>query len=59
MLPSSPDFQVSPNSGPPEGGTMVTVAGDNLGSSFDQLERVEIAGIPCQIVPNSYQPGIR
>ena len=40
--------QVSPVSGPTEGGTMVTIQGLNLGLSFSELRgNVEVAGVAC------------
>ena len=46
--PPHPVSQVSPVSGPTEGGTMVTIQGLNLGLSFSELQgNVEVAGVAC------------
>ena len=51
-------FQIHPISGPVEGGTLVSIEGSNLGSSFDEIkDRVSIGGIPC--VPIEYNVSIR
>ncbi|XP_029550197.1 plexin-A2 [Salmo trutta] len=40
--------EVSPVAGPPEGGTLVTIQGMNLGLSFSELVgNVEVAGVHC------------
>uniref|UniRef100_A0A8C8LPF3 Plexin-A2 n=1 Tax=Oncorhynchus tshawytscha TaxID=74940 RepID=A0A8C8LPF3_ONCTS len=40
--------EVSPVAGPPEGGTLVTIQGMNLGLSFSELlGNVEVAGVHC------------
>ncbi|CAB1353620.1 unnamed protein product [Coregonus sp. 'balchen'] len=40
--------EVSPVAGPPEGGTLVTIQGLNLGLSFSELVgNVEVAGVQC------------
>lgn len=50
--------QIHPISGPLEGGTLVSIEGSNLGSSFDEIkERVSIGGIPCE--PIEYNVSIR
>lgn len=50
--------QIHPISGPIEGGTLVSIEGSNLGSSFDEIkDRVSIGGIPCE--PIQYNVSIR
>ncbi|KAF7693502.1 hypothetical protein HF521_008818 [Silurus meridionalis] len=47
--------EVSPLSGPPHGGTMVTIRGVNLGMSLSELQgRVEVAGVPCHTRSEGY-----
>ncbi|KAM9444063.1 plexin-A2-like isoform 1-T1 [Clarias gariepinus] len=47
--------EVSPLSGPPDGGTLVTIRGVNLGMSLSELQgRVEVAGVPCHARPEGY-----
>lgn len=42
-------------SGPPEGGTRVTIHGVNLGLSFsDMKENVKVAGIQCSPKEDGY-----
>jgi len=41
--------QVSPQSALLEGGTSVTIAGTNLGSSVDQVGDISIAGVTCHL----------
>ena len=49
-------YQIQPNSGPKEGGTLLTIDGQNLGSHITQvLNAVTVAGSPCYVVANRYQ----
>uniref|UniRef100_A0A8V1A7S8 Plexin A2 n=1 Tax=Gallus gallus TaxID=9031 RepID=A0A8V1A7S8_CHICK len=42
-------------SGPPEGGTRVTIRGVNLGLDFSEIARgVQVAGVPCAPLPEQY-----
>lgn len=42
-------------SGPPEGGTRVTIRGVNLGLDFSEITRgVQVAGVPCAPLPEQY-----
>uniref|UniRef100_A0A803XLT8 Plexin A2 n=1 Tax=Meleagris gallopavo TaxID=9103 RepID=A0A803XLT8_MELGA len=42
-------------SGPPEGGTRVTIRGINLGLDFSEIARgVQVAGVPCAPLPEQY-----
>ncbi|XP_028924988.2 plexin-A2 isoform X2 [Ornithorhynchus anatinus] len=42
-------------SGPPEGGTRVTIHGVNLGLDFSEIaQHVEVAGVPCVPIPGEY-----
>ena len=44
-------FLLRPISGPPEGGTVITIEGSNLGTSVDQLKgRVKIGGQDCKVL---------
>lgn len=47
--------QVTPVAGPPEGGTLVTIHGTNLGLAFsDMVGNVEVAGVTCTPVEDGY-----
>uniref|UniRef100_UPI00358EBDEE plexin-A1-like isoform X1 n=1 Tax=Myxine glutinosa TaxID=7769 RepID=UPI00358EBDEE len=49
--------QVFPLSGPPQGGTLVTIRGQNLGLSFPEIEgRIMVAGVLCHAVPEEFVP---
>ncbi|XP_037353469.1 plexin-A2 [Talpa occidentalis] len=42
-------------SGPPEGGTRVTIRGVNLGLAFAEIaQHVQVAGVPCTPLPGDY-----
>uniref|UniRef100_A0A8C5U2S9 Sema domain-containing protein n=1 Tax=Malurus cyaneus samueli TaxID=2593467 RepID=A0A8C5U2S9_9PASS len=42
-------------SGPPEGGTRVTIRGVNLGLDFSEIAQgVQVAGVPCTPLPEHY-----
>ncbi|NXJ74361.1 PLXA2 protein, partial [Trogon melanurus] len=42
-------------SGPPEGGTRVTIRGVNLGLDFSEIAHgVQVAGVPCSPLPEQY-----
>ena len=51
--------QVSPNSGPYQGGTDVIVSGTDLGVVVEDIVSVTFGGAPCMINRDSYQPGER
>ncbi|KAK1898039.1 Plexin-A2 [Dissostichus eleginoides] len=47
--------EVTPVAGPPEGGTLVTIHGTNLGLAFsDMVGNVEVAGVRCSPVEEGY-----
>jgi len=47
-----------PLSGPIQGGTLVTIEGSNLGTSFDEIrDKISIGGQPC--VPLNYSVSVR
>ncbi|XP_018616314.1 plexin-A2 [Scleropages formosus] len=47
--------EVTPISGPPEGGTRVTIHGMNLGLAFSELVgNVEVAGVQCTPIEDGY-----
>ena len=49
-------LQVSPQTGPFEGGTRVTITGSNLGSSYTQVENsVLIHGNLCMVDQQAYE----
>ena len=44
-------FLLTPTSGPPEGGTVITIEGSNLGTSVDDLKgRIKIGGQDCRVL---------
>ncbi|XP_078491167.1 plexin-A2 [Ciona intestinalis] len=45
---------VSPLSGPLEGGTILTIRGNNLASRVEQITSVMVGSIPCIVIENSY-----
>ncbi|KAI1882012.1 hypothetical protein AGOR_G00246290 [Albula goreensis] len=50
-------IQINPIRGPREGGTMVTIRGENLGLEFSQIQgRVKVAEVVCTPIPESYIP---
>ena len=48
---------VLPASGPPEGGTTVTITGTDLGVTYADINRVTIGSSACITQENSYIPG--
>ena len=56
---SSHDPQISPNSGPLEGGTTITVMGSNLGVTQSDIVEVTINDVSCDVNGQSYLPGVR
>ncbi|XP_043357275.1 plexin-A3 isoform X3 [Dermochelys coriacea] len=50
--------QVVPVAGPKEGGTRVTVEGENLGLQFHEVG-VRVAGVRCNSLPGQYVPAQR
>ena len=48
-------LQILTVSGPPEGGTRVTIHGVNLGLDFSEIaHHVQVAGVPCTPLPGEY-----
>lgn len=53
--PCSASLQILTVSGPPEGGTRVTIRGVNLGLDFSEIvQGVQVAGVPCTPLPEHY-----
>lgn len=53
--PCSASLQILTVSGPPEGGTRVTIRGVNLGLDFSEIAQgVQVAGVPCTPLPEHY-----
>lgn len=53
--PCSVSLQILTVSGPPEGGTRVTIRGVNLGLDFSEIAQgVQVAGVPCTPLPEHY-----
>lgn len=46
--------QISPLTGPREGGTRVTIEGENLGLQVKEITHVQVAGVRCSSVPSQY-----
>lgn len=51
---SPPLPQISPLTGPREGGTRVTIEGENLGLQVKEITHVQVAGVRCSAVPSQY-----
>ncbi|KAG7323182.1 hypothetical protein KOW79_012884 [Hemibagrus wyckioides] len=48
--------QIEPQSGPVEGGTVITITGSNLGQRAEDIEHsVFVAGVPCIVIPTRYE----
>ena len=48
----------SPKSGPPQGGTRITIMGTDLGVSFSDVnDSITVGGVPCITDVNGYVPG--
>ena len=53
--------EFSPTSGPPSGGTVITITGTNLGVTFDDFgpDSITVGGVPCTPCSDGYEPGRR
>lgn len=49
-----PPPQIDPLTGPREGGTRVTIEGENLGLQVKEIAHVQVAGVRCNPVPSQY-----
>lgn len=50
-------LQITPLRGPREGGTLVTIRGENLGLEFSEIkDHVKVADVECTPVPEGYIP---
>ena len=48
-------FKVEPLTGLVEGGTLITLRGSDLGTSFDQVRHsVRVAGVSCELLASQY-----
>lgn len=53
----APPLQIIPVTGPREGGTKVTIRGENLGLEFrDIASHVKVAGVECSPLVDGYIP---
>lgn len=52
-VPSPPVRQIHPLMGPKEGGTRVTIVGENLGLSYREVG-LRVAGVRCNSIPSEY-----
>lgn len=50
----APPPQIHPLTGPREGGTRVTIEGENLGLQVKEIAHVQVAGVRCNTVPSQY-----
>lgn len=50
----APPPQIHPLTGPREGGTLVTIEGENLGLQVKEITHVQVAGVRCNTVPSQY-----
>uniref|UniRef100_F7ABT2 Sema domain-containing protein n=1 Tax=Ciona intestinalis TaxID=7719 RepID=F7ABT2_CIOIN len=50
---------VSPLSGPLEGGTILTIKGNNLASRVEQITSVMVGSIPCIVIESSYTASLQ
>ncbi|KAM4737577.1 plexin-B1-like isoform 2-T2 [Anableps anableps] len=51
---------LEPESGPIEGGTVVTISGSNLGQRAEDIESsVTVAGVPCIVIQSRYEVSSR
>uniref|UniRef100_A0A671TI96 Plexin-A3 n=1 Tax=Sparus aurata TaxID=8175 RepID=A0A671TI96_SPAAU len=46
--------KIDPLTGPREGGTRVTIEGENLGLQVKEIAHVQVAGVRCNPVPSQY-----
>uniref|UniRef100_A0A7N8WZ62 Plexin A3 n=1 Tax=Mastacembelus armatus TaxID=205130 RepID=A0A7N8WZ62_9TELE len=46
--------KIDPLTGPREGGTRVTIEGENLGLQVKEISHVQVAGVRCNPVPSQY-----
>lgn len=50
----APPPQIHPLTGPREGGTRVTIEGENLGLQVKEIAHIQVAGVRCNTVPSQY-----
>ena len=48
---------VTPNRGPPEGGTTIIISGANLGVGVTDIVSITVGTIACDVIESSYMPG--
>ena len=48
---------ISPDSGPTEGGTTLTISGTDLGTSFGDIVKITVGSLTCTPMENSYLAG--
>uniref|UniRef100_A0A3Q0RGV9 Plexin A3 n=1 Tax=Amphilophus citrinellus TaxID=61819 RepID=A0A3Q0RGV9_AMPCI len=46
--------KINPVTGPREGGTRVTIEGENLGLQVKEIAHVQVAGVRCNPIPSQY-----
>ena len=53
-------LQFYPNHGPTQGGTLITVNGENLGKMFEDTQfGITVAGVRCQSIRELYKPAMQ
>ena len=53
-------LQFEPQKGPRQGGTMLTVEGENLGKRFEDIQGgITVAGVPCIPDEDLYEPTVK
>ena len=48
---------VSPNRGPPQGGTTIVIQGSNLGVSLTDIINIAVGTTACDVIESTYIPG--
>lgn len=54
VIGASSLLQIDPLTGPREGGTRVTIEGENLGLQVKEITHIQVAGVRCNPVPSLY-----
>ena len=53
-------LQIEPLTGLIEGGTVLIITGSNLGQRAEDIQHsVTVAGVPCNVIPSSYEVSSR
>ena len=49
---------ITPSKGPPQGTTIITISGRELGVAFTDIINVTVADLPCTTIESTYIPGL-